>query len=88
MSDQTIETTPYNVAYYYVEYCKQNTIKVNESKIDNCLERMKQPLNSDKLEDELKKIIIDQAIRFSKSIYKWVCFLSKKSLSKFPKSSI
>ena len=35
MSDQTIEITPFNVAYYYVYYCKQNKIKVNESKIDN-----------------------------------------------------
>ena len=35
MSDQTIEITPLNIAYYYVFYCKQNNIKVNESKIDN-----------------------------------------------------
>ena len=35
MSDQTIEITPLNIAYYYVAYCKQNNIKVNESKIDN-----------------------------------------------------
>ena len=34
MSDQTIET-PYNIAFYYVYYCKQNKIKTNESKIDN-----------------------------------------------------
>ena len=31
MSDQTIEITPFNVAYYYVYYCKQNKNKVNES---------------------------------------------------------
>ena len=24
MSDQTMEITPYNVAFYYVEFCKQN----------------------------------------------------------------
>ena len=40
MSDQTIEITPLNIAYYYVFYCKQNNIKVNESKIDNYVERM------------------------------------------------
>ena len=67
MSDQTIEITPFNVAYYYVYYCKQNKIKVNESKIDNYIDRMQQPLISDQLKDEFKKIIIDQAIRFSKS---------------------
>ena len=47
MSDQTIEITPYNIAFYYVEYCKQNKIKVNESKIDNYIERMQQPLIPD-----------------------------------------
>ena len=67
MSDQTIEITPFNVAFYYVYYCKQNKIKVNESKIDNYVERMQQPLISDQLKEEFKKIIIDQAIRFSKS---------------------
>ena len=67
MSDQTIEITPFNVAYYYVYYCKQNKIKVNESKIDNYVERMQQPLISDQLKVEFKKIIDDQAIRFSKS---------------------
>ena len=40
ISDQTIEIPPENVAYYYVEYCKQNKIKVNESKIDNFIEHM------------------------------------------------
>ena len=44
MSDQTIEITPFNVAYYFVYYCKQNRIKVNESKIDNYIDRMQQPL--------------------------------------------
>ena len=47
MSDQTIEIAPFNVAYYYVYYCKQNKIKVNESKIDNYVERMQQPFISD-----------------------------------------
>ena len=32
MSDQTTKITPYNVAYLYVYYCKQNKIKVNECK--------------------------------------------------------
>ena len=49
MSDQTIEITPFKVAYYYVYFCKQNKIKVNESKIDNYVERMQQPLISDQL---------------------------------------
>ena len=35
MSDKTIEITPYNIAFHYVYYCKQNKIKVNESKKDN-----------------------------------------------------
>ena len=56
MSDQTIEITPYNVAFYYVEYCKQNKIKVNESKIDNYIERMQQPLIPDKVIEDFKKI--------------------------------
>ena len=67
MSDQTIEITPENIAYYYVEYCKQNKIKVNESKIDNYIERMQKPLISDKLKEEFKNIILSQAIRFSKT---------------------
>ena len=54
MSDQTIEITPFNVAYYYVYYCKQNKIKVNESKIDNYIDRMQQPLISDKPKKILK----------------------------------
>ena len=48
-SDQTIEITPFIVAYYYVYYCKQNKIKVNESKIGNYIDRMQQPLISDSL---------------------------------------
>ena len=39
---------------------------MNESKIDNYVERVQQPLISDQLKDEFKKIIIDQAIRFGK----------------------
>ena len=67
MSDQTIEITPFNVAFYYVYYCKQNKIKVIESEIDNCIERMQQPLIPDNVEEEFKIIIIEQAIRYSKS---------------------
>ena len=44
VSYQTIETTPENEAYYYVEFCKQNKMKVNESKIHNYIEPMQQPL--------------------------------------------
>ena len=60
-SDQTIEITPYNKAFDYVYYCKQNKIKVNESKIDNYVERMQQPLISDSVKEDFKKIIYDHA---------------------------
>ena len=66
MSDQTAEITPYNVAFYFVEYCKQNKIKVNESKIDNYIERLQQPLISESVKEDLKKIIYDHAINYSK----------------------
>ena len=52
MSDQTIEITPLNIAYYFVAYCKQNNIKVNESKIDNYIERRQQPLISDSVKED------------------------------------
>ena len=52
MSDQTIEITLLNIAYYYVAYCKQNNIKVNESKIDNYVERMQQPLIMDSVKED------------------------------------
>ena len=67
MSDQTIEITPLNIAYYYVAYCKQNNIKVNESKIDNYVERMQQPLISDSVKEDFKKIIYDHAKNFTKN---------------------
>ena len=67
MSDQTIEITPFNIAYYYVAYCKQNNIKVNESKIDNYVERMQQPLISDSVKEDFKKIIYDHAKNFTKN---------------------
>ena len=66
MSDQTIEITPLNIAYYYVPYCKQNNIKVNESKIDNYVERMQQPLISDSVKEDFKKLIYDHAKNFTK----------------------
>ena len=61
MSDQTIEITPLNIAYYYVAYCKQNNIRVNESKIDNYVERMQQPLISDSVREDFKNLIYDHA---------------------------
>ena len=67
MSDQTIRITPLNVAYYYVAYCKQNNIKVNESKRDNYVERMQQPLISNELKEGFKKIIYDHAKSFTKN---------------------
>ena len=67
MSDQTIEITPFIVAYYYVYYCKQHKIKVNESKIDNYIDRMQQPLISDKLEEDFKNIIMEQAVSYGKA---------------------
>ena len=65
MSDQTIEITPLNVAYYYVFYCKQNKIRVNESKINNYIERMQQPLISDKTKEDFKKLIWEHAVRYT-----------------------
>ena len=65
MSDQTIEITPCNVAFCYVYYCKQNKIEVNESKIDNYAESMQQPLFSDKVKEDFKKIIYDHAKSFT-----------------------
>ena len=66
MSDQTIGITPYNVAYHFVAYCKQNKVKVNECKIDNYIRRMKQPLISDKMKAEFKNLILIQAVRYGK----------------------
>ena len=66
MSDQTIEITSYNIAFYYVYYCKQNKIEVNESKIDNYVERIQQPLISDSVRENFKKIILDHAKSFTK----------------------
>ena len=67
MSDQTIEITQYNIAFYYVYYCKQNKIKVNESKIDNYVERMQQPLISGSVNEDFKKIIYYLAKNFTKN---------------------
>ena len=70
MSDQTIEITPLNIAFYYVYFCKQNKIKVNESKIDNYIERMQQRLISNELQEkdeDFKKIIYDHAKTFTKN---------------------
>ena len=67
MSDQTIKITPYNIAFYYVYYCKQNKIKVNESKIDNYVERMQQPLISDSVKVDFNKSIYDHAKNFTKN---------------------
>ena len=67
MSDQTIEITPFNVAFYYVYYCKQNKIKMNESKTDNYIDRMQQPLISDELKEDFKNIIMEQAISYGKA---------------------
>ena len=66
MSDQTIEITPLNIAYY-VAYCKQNNIKVNESKIENYVERMQKPLISDSVKEDFKNLIYDQAKNFTKN---------------------
>ena len=66
MSDQTIEITPYNIAFYYVYYCKQKKTKVNESKIDKYVERMQQPLISDSVKEDFKKNIPDHTKPFIK----------------------
>ena len=49
-----------------MEYCKQKKIKVKESKIDNYVERMQQPLIPVKAKEDFKKIIYDHAINYSK----------------------
>ena len=67
MSDQTIKITPFNVAYFYVAECKQNKIKVNESEIDNYIDRMQQQLVSDSLKQEFQNIIMEQAIAYGKA---------------------
>ena len=67
MSDQTIEITPLNVVFYFVHYCKQNKIKVNEFKIDNYIDRMQEPLISDSLKQEFQNIIMEQAISYGKA---------------------
>ena len=67
LSDQTIEITPHNIAYYYVFYCKQNNIKVNESKIDNYVERMQKPLISDSVKESFKNLIYEHAKSFTKN---------------------
>ena len=67
MSDQTIEKTPLNIAYYYVAYCKQNNIKVNESNKDNYVEHMQQPLISDSVKEDFKKVIYVHAKNFTKN---------------------
>ena len=67
MSDQTIEITSLNIAYYYVAYCKQNNFKVNESKIENYVERMQKPLISDSVKEDFKNLIYDQAKSFTKN---------------------
>ena len=66
MSDQTIEKTLYNEAFHSVEFCKQIKIKVNESKIDNYIERMQQPLTPDRVKEDFKKNIHGQAINYTK----------------------
>ena len=98
MSDETIEITPFDVAYYYVYYCKQNKNKVNESKIDNYIDRMQQPLISDKLKEDFKNIIMEQAISYGKAGIAnslkgnnypkngFLVIFLVKSLSKFTKS--
>ena len=67
MSDQSIEITPYNIAFYFVYYCKQNKINVNEPKIDNYVGRMQQPLISDSVKEDFRKIILDNAKSFTKN---------------------
>ena len=42
---------------------------MSESKIDNYIERMQQLLIPDTVRDDLKKIILDQAINYSKAGY-------------------
>ena len=48
-------------------YISVNKIKVNESKIDNYVERMQQPLFSDSVKEDFKKFICDHAKSFTKN---------------------
>ena len=54
-----------------------NLNKVNESEIDNSLERMQQPLLSDHFKEEFKNIITQQAIRYTKSCFLFICEASE-----------
>ena len=46
---------------------KKNKRKVNDFKIDNYVERMQQPLISDSVGEDFKKIIFDHAINYGKA---------------------
>ena len=61
MSDQTREIRLYIVAFFNKAYCKQNK-KVNESNIDNYVERMQQVLISDRIKADFKNIIFSHAV--------------------------
>ena len=60
MTHQTREITPLNNAFF-VAYCKQNKIKVNEAKIENYVVQMQQPLTSGDLKKENRIVIFTQA---------------------------
>ena len=66
MSNLTIERTQYNIAFYNEYYCKQKKTKLNESKTDNYIDGMQQPLISGKHKENLKNLIFTQAVRYGK----------------------
>ena len=51
----------------YIIVNKIKLKKVNESKIDKYIDRMQQPLISDKLDEDFKNIIMEQAISYGKA---------------------
>ena len=56
MSDQTIEITTKNIAFYYVIYCIQNGISVNIKKVNNYLDRINPKLNVNNIVTGIEQI--------------------------------
>ena len=54
MSGQTIRITPENIAFYYVVYCKQNNILVNEERVSTYFSEESEELK--KMKKEMKEM--------------------------------
>ena len=57
MSGQTIRITPENIAFYYVVYCKQNNILVNEERVSTYFSEESEELK--KMKKEMKEMGYD-----------------------------